>query len=59
LDQSGPEIGGAVTASLSDGTTISADLVVGADGPHSAVRRLAFGPEEEFVKPLAGDSAIR
>lgn len=31
-----------------------ADLVVGADGPHSAVRRLAFGPEEEFVRPLGG-----
>jgi 2-polyprenyl-6-methoxyphenol hydroxylase-like FAD-dependent oxidoreductase len=34
-----------VTATLSDGTTVRADLVVGADGPHSAVRRLAFGPE--------------
>jgi 2-polyprenyl-6-methoxyphenol hydroxylase-like FAD-dependent oxidoreductase len=28
------------------------DLVVGADGLHSNVRRLAFGPEEEFVRPL-------
>jgi 2-polyprenyl-6-methoxyphenol hydroxylase-like FAD-dependent oxidoreductase len=44
----------AVEASLSDGTTLCADLVVGADGPHSAVRRLAFGPEEQFVKPLGG-----
>ncbi|GGT33729.1 FAD-dependent monooxygenase [Nonomuraea spiralis] len=26
------------------------DLVVGADGMHSHVRRLAFGPEEEFVQ---------
>ncbi|MER6576336.1 FAD-dependent monooxygenase [Nonomuraea sp. NPDC001023] len=26
------------------------DLVVGADGMHSHVRRLAFGPEEEFVR---------
>jgi 2-polyprenyl-6-methoxyphenol hydroxylase-like FAD-dependent oxidoreductase len=25
------------------------DLVIGADGLHSAVRRLAFGPESEFV----------
>ena len=39
---------------LSDGSTVRADLVVGADGPHSAVRRLAFGPEERFVKPLGG-----
>jgi len=28
------------------------DLVVGADGIHSNVRRLAFGPEEDFVKFL-------
>ncbi|MGW3264376.1 FAD-dependent monooxygenase [Streptomyces sp. NPDC001056] len=27
-------------------------LVVGADGPHSVVRTLAFGPEREFVRPL-------
>ncbi|MEU8520677.1 FAD-dependent monooxygenase [Streptomyces sp. NPDC048577] len=27
-------------------------LVVGADGPHSVVRTLAFGPEQEFVHPL-------
>ncbi|MFD9205100.1 FAD-dependent monooxygenase [Streptomyces sioyaensis] len=28
------------------------DLVIGADGQHSTVRRLAFGPEEEFVSHL-------
>jgi 2-polyprenyl-6-methoxyphenol hydroxylase-like FAD-dependent oxidoreductase len=28
------------------------DLVVGADGLHSAVRRLTFGPEEDFVAHL-------
>jgi 2-polyprenyl-6-methoxyphenol hydroxylase-like FAD-dependent oxidoreductase len=28
------------------------DLVVGADGLHSAVRRLAFGPESDFVEHL-------
>ena len=28
------------------------DLVVGADGIHSGVRRLAFGPEADFVEPL-------
>jgi 2-polyprenyl-6-methoxyphenol hydroxylase-like FAD-dependent oxidoreductase len=47
----------AVHATLSDGTTLSVDLVVGCDGPHSAVRRLAFGPEEQFVKPLGGYNA--
>ncbi|MEV6349769.1 FAD-dependent monooxygenase [Actinoplanes sp. NPDC051851] len=28
------------------------DLVVGADGLHSAVRRIAFGPETDFVRHL-------
>jgi 2-polyprenyl-6-methoxyphenol hydroxylase-like FAD-dependent oxidoreductase len=28
------------------------DLVIGADGLHSAVRRLAFGPEPDFVRHL-------
>jgi 2-polyprenyl-6-methoxyphenol hydroxylase-like FAD-dependent oxidoreductase len=44
----------AVDVTLTDGTTLLADLVVGADGPHSAVRRMVFGPEEQFVKPLGG-----
>ncbi|OSC37118.1 FAD-dependent monooxygenase [Mycobacterium decipiens] len=43
-----------MVATLSDGTTVCADLVVGADGPHSTVRRLVFGPEEKFVRPLGG-----
>jgi 2-polyprenyl-6-methoxyphenol hydroxylase-like FAD-dependent oxidoreductase len=51
------ENGTTVEATLSDGTMLSADLVVGCDGPHSAVRRLAFGPEEQFVKPLGGYNA--
>ncbi|GLW69783.1 monooxygenase [Kitasatospora phosalacinea] len=33
------------------------DLVVGADGLHSATRRLAFGPESEHVVPLGGCTA--
>jgi 2-polyprenyl-6-methoxyphenol hydroxylase-like FAD-dependent oxidoreductase len=49
--------GDAVEATLTDGAKLSADLVVGADGPHSAVRRLVFGPEEQFVKPLGGYNA--
>jgi 2-polyprenyl-6-methoxyphenol hydroxylase-like FAD-dependent oxidoreductase len=28
------------------------DLVVGADGLHSAVRRLTFGPDAELIRPL-------
>ena len=46
-----------VDVTLSDGSRMRADLVVGADGPHSAVRRLVFGPEEQFVKPLGGYNA--
>lgn len=37
---------------FSDGSAGSYDLVVGADGIHSRVRELAFGPEETFVRPL-------
>jgi 2-polyprenyl-6-methoxyphenol hydroxylase-like FAD-dependent oxidoreductase len=46
-----------VSVSFADGTGMRADLVVGADGPHSAVRRLVFGPEEQFAKPLGGYNA--
>jgi 2-polyprenyl-6-methoxyphenol hydroxylase-like FAD-dependent oxidoreductase len=46
-----------VDVTLADGTQLRADLVVGADGPHSAVRGMVFGPEEEFVKPLGGYNA--
>jgi 2-polyprenyl-6-methoxyphenol hydroxylase-like FAD-dependent oxidoreductase len=34
------------------------DLVVGADGIHSGVRRLVFGPERPFLKPLGVGLAI-
>jgi 2-polyprenyl-6-methoxyphenol hydroxylase-like FAD-dependent oxidoreductase len=37
---------------LSDGTTVDADLVVGADGVHSRVRTLAFGPEQDCLRYL-------
>jgi 2-polyprenyl-6-methoxyphenol hydroxylase-like FAD-dependent oxidoreductase len=47
----------AVQATLSDGTNLSADLVIGCDGPHSVERRLVFGPEEQFVRPLGGYNA--
>ncbi|WP_016698796.1 FAD-dependent monooxygenase [Actinoalloteichus spitiensis] len=37
-----------VQATLSDGGTVDADLLVGADGLHSGIRRLVFGPEADF-----------
>lgn len=41
-----------VAVKLADGGDRNFDLVVGADGLHSAVRRLAFGPEPEFERNL-------
>lgn len=46
----GDEAGSVVT--LSDGTRERFDMVVGADGLHSAVRALAFGPESQFERFL-------
>ena len=46
----------AVQTTLSDGTTVSAELVVGCAGLIRAAA-LAFGPEEQFVKPLGGYNA--
>ncbi|UOE43684.1 FAD-dependent monooxygenase [Agromyces larvae] len=40
------------------GRTGRFDLVVGADGVHSGVRRLAFGPEQQFVKYLGYSYAV-
>jgi 2-polyprenyl-6-methoxyphenol hydroxylase-like FAD-dependent oxidoreductase len=41
-----------VEATFADGTHERFDLVVGADGIHSGVRRLAFGPEADYVRHL-------
>lgn len=41
-----------VTVSLNDGQVLEADLLIGADGVHSAVRKIVFGPEEEFFHYL-------
>lgn len=43
---------GGVDVQLSDGTERRFDLVIGADGLHSGVRRLVFGPQERFEKQL-------
>jgi 2-polyprenyl-6-methoxyphenol hydroxylase-like FAD-dependent oxidoreductase len=41
-----------VKATLSDSSTGHYDLVIGADGLHSGMRRLVFGPEDSCVTPL-------
>jgi 2-polyprenyl-6-methoxyphenol hydroxylase-like FAD-dependent oxidoreductase len=41
-----------VTVTLSNGTAERFDLVVGADGLHSRIREVAFGPEASFERSL-------
>ena len=46
-----------VSVTLTDGTRVDADLLVGADGIHSTVRRLVFGPEQQFFRYLGFHAA--
>ncbi|MFF4364993.1 FAD-dependent monooxygenase [Streptomyces sp. NPDC001594] len=48
----GPDGGGPVAVTFEKAAPRRFALVVGADGPHSVVRTLAFGPERDFVRPL-------
>jgi 2-polyprenyl-6-methoxyphenol hydroxylase-like FAD-dependent oxidoreductase len=48
LDDNGERVG----ATFSDASTGSYDFVIGADGLHSGVRGLVFGPEEQYVTHL-------
>lgn len=43
---------GGVEVTFASGLERRFDLVIGADGVHSAVRRFTFGPEERFVRHL-------
>lgn len=43
---------GSVTATLDSGEVLEADLLIGADGIHSVIRELVFGPEEQFFRYL-------
>lgn len=50
--------GTGVDVVFDSGTERRFDLVIGADGLHSNVRRLAFGPEEPLHRPLGGYLAV-
>jgi 2-polyprenyl-6-methoxyphenol hydroxylase-like FAD-dependent oxidoreductase len=50
--------GTAVTVTFERAAARSFDLVIGADGLHSNVRRLVFGPEEQFIERLGTYAAI-
>jgi 2-polyprenyl-6-methoxyphenol hydroxylase-like FAD-dependent oxidoreductase len=54
LDNRGP----AVDVTFEHASARSFDLVIGADGLHSNVRKLVFGPEERFIKRLGTHAAI-
>ncbi|MES2562133.1 MAG: FAD-dependent monooxygenase [Pseudomonadota bacterium] len=50
--------GNRVTLSFADGTQADADLVIGADGVHSTVRTLVFGPEQPLHKGRVAYRAV-
>src|SRR5208337_4574431 len=54
MDNRGP----GVDVTFESAPARSFDLVIGADGLHSNVRSLVFGPEERFVKRLGTFAAI-
>jgi 2-polyprenyl-6-methoxyphenol hydroxylase-like FAD-dependent oxidoreductase len=46
--------GDGIKVTFASGAVRCFDIVVGADGLHSGVRQLAFGPEQEYVRHLGG-----
>jgi len=54
LDDDGTSVG--VTFERADARNF--DLVIGADGLHSNVRRLVFGPEAQFIERLGTHAAV-
>lgn len=52
------DVGDAVQVHLHSGKRERYDLVIGADGLHSATRRLTFGPEGQFLRHLGFYTAL-
>jgi 2-polyprenyl-6-methoxyphenol hydroxylase-like FAD-dependent oxidoreductase len=52
------DTGGGVHVTFEKAAPRTFDLVVGADGIHSTVRRLAFGPERDYVRHLGHHYAL-
>jgi 2-polyprenyl-6-methoxyphenol hydroxylase-like FAD-dependent oxidoreductase len=48
----------AVLATFNDGTTESFDVLIGADGVHSATRALVFGPEAQYSHYLGSPALL-
>ncbi|MFD6948657.1 FAD-dependent oxidoreductase [Nocardiopsis sp. TSRI0078] len=49
--------GDTVQATLADGRTLTGDLLIGADGIHSTVRRLLWGPDTDHLRYLGFHTA--
>ncbi|HEY3505049.1 MAG TPA: FAD-dependent monooxygenase [Actinocatenispora sp.] len=52
------ETASGVTVTFDSGDTRTYDLVVGADGLHSRTRRLAFGPEDDYLRSMGYRIAV-
>lgn len=48
---------GGASVTLTDGSTMDCDVLVGADGIHSTVRELVFGPQQRFLRYLGMHTA--
>jgi 2-polyprenyl-6-methoxyphenol hydroxylase-like FAD-dependent oxidoreductase len=46
-----------VAVTLTDGTTLDADLLIGCAGIHSTVRQMVFGPDRDYLRYLGFHTA--